>query len=128
MQQKKKILIAEDEESIRKILVRHITMLGHTVYVAGDGQEVLKLLQEKQPDLLLLDMIMPVKNGFDVLQEMRLTMNSKIPVIVISNLESKQDTESAKNLGISGYVTKADITLRDLSTMVDNVLNAPIRA
>lgn len=119
----KKILIAEDEVSIQKVLVRRISDLGHEILTAGDGEAALEIIKRENPDLILLDIILPIKNGFDVLQELRLKLNKQTPVIIISNLESKQDVDSAKNLGVSGYITKANITLRDLSKTVSQVLN-----
>ncbi len=120
----KKVLVAEDELSIQKVLVRRISDLGYQIFTANDGQEALEVIRSKDPDLILLDIILPIKNGFDVLQELRLKLNKKTPVIVISNLESKQDVDSAKNLGVSGYITKANITLRDLSKTITQVLAA----
>lgn len=120
----KKILIAEDELPIQKVLVRQLEELGQQIFTAGDGEEALTIIKSKDPDLILLDIILPIKNGFDVLQELRLKLNKKTPVIIISNLESKQDIDSAKNLGISGYITKANTTLRDLSKTVSQILAA----
>jgi DNA-binding response OmpR family regulator len=118
----KKILIAEDEPSIQKVLVRRISDLGHEIFTANDGEAAMEIIKSEDPDLILLDIILPIKNGFDVLQELRLKLNKQTPVIIISNLESKQDIDSAKNLGVSGYITKANITLRDLSKTVNHIL------
>jgi DNA-binding response OmpR family regulator len=118
----KKILIAEDEQSLQKILVRRIGGLGHEILTASDGEEALEVIKNRNPDLILLDIILPIKNGFDVLQELRLKLRKQTPVIIISNLEGEQDVASAKNLGVSAYITKANITLRDLSKIVNQVL------
>jgi CheY-like chemotaxis protein len=118
----KTILIVEDEPALQKTLVTQMHKLGYETLTASDGVEALKIISNKNPDLILLDVIMPLKNGFDVLQDLRLKQGKQTPVIVITNLESKQDLDSAKNLGVSYYITKSNISLRDLSQTVNQAL------
>ena len=73
------------------------------------------MMAERIGDLVLLDLIMPCKNGFEVLQEMRASAKLKsVPVVVLSNLSQNKDMDQAKDLGISGYLTKSSVSLVNL--------------
>jgi len=94
------------------------------VTVENGSDAVDKFLKEK-PDLILLDIIMPGRSGFEVLEEIRVKHNSKVPVIIISNLDQKEDLEMAKNLIITDYVVKSDISLRNLMLKIQQTLSPP---
>lgn len=119
----KKILIAEDEHALQKVLVDTLTKAGFTTIVARNGHEALQKFEEEKPDLLLLDIIMPELSGFDVLEQLRVKYDSKIPVIIISNLGEKDDVEMGKNLGVVDYILKSDISLKNLLVKIHHTLS-----
>jgi len=116
-----KILIVEDESAIQKPITEELIDLGYTIIVAHNGKEALILFEKEAPDLILLDIVLPEKNGFDVLEDIRYKFKSNVPVIVVSNLESPQDMETAKNLGATKYIKKGDTSLRSIMMEVHNI-------
>ena len=116
------ILIAEDEPSLLKLLTRKIGSLGFTVIPATDGEEVIAKVKTQKIDLILLDLIMPRKNGLQVLQELRVTLRSTIPVIILSNLEKSEDIEAGKAYGVEEYIIKSHISMRQLAFHIANAL------
>ena len=118
----KKILIAEDEPSLLSVLSKKVKSLGYTVFEAKDGEQAINIFKKEQPDLILLDVVMPIKNGFDVLEEIKMKQKSKVPVIILSNLSESQDLETGKNLGAVDYITKSNLSLRDITVKIHNVL------
>ena len=118
----KKILIAEDEPSLLSVLTSKVKSLDYTVIEAKDGEEALHKFAKEKPDLILLDVVMPIKNGFDVLEEIKMKQKSKVPVIILSNLNEAQDIETAKNLGAVDYITKSNLSLREITVKIHNVI------
>jgi len=111
----KKILLIEDEEVIIRLLNRKLTTIGYEVVLAMDGDEGLEKMREQRPDLVLLDIIMPRKGGFEVLEEMRKDSNlAGIPVIIISNSGQPLELERAKSLGVSDWLVKAEFDPKEV--------------
>lgn len=109
---KTKILVAEDDSFLQKVYMTKLTQEGFLVEVASDGEEALKQLRNSPPDLLLLDLIMPRVNGFDVLQEMKDDNQlKKIPVVVLSNLGQPEDIQKCRELGAKDYLVKANFSI-----------------
>jgi len=103
----KKILIADDEEVIRKFLRIHLSKLGYEVKEATDGAEALKQLGKDDFDLLICDILMPNKDGWQVLKEMRSDPKTKdIPVIVLTAKNEDSDMFQGYDLGANYYMTK----------------------
>lgn len=98
------LLIAEDEEDIRGLVSLHLQREGYKVLQAADGQEALELFNENTVDLLILDIMMPMKDGFEVLSEIRKT--SEIPVIFLTARTEEQDKVRGLGLGADDYVSK----------------------
>lgn len=117
-----KILIIEDDKTIRKTLVSRLERLGHVITEAQDGRQGLDRLTQDQPELILLDLVMPSLSGFEFLEEMRMKLHLDTPVLIISNLDQKTDIETAKNLGAADYILKSNISLQDLSIKVNHYL------
>jgi CheY-like chemotaxis protein len=102
------ILLVEDDVFFQKFYATKVKEAGYEVQVAGDGEEALVKLQTFKPDLILLDIIMPKKDGFEVLKSLSLNEHLKsIPVLVFSTLGQEQDIEKAKQLGARDYVNKS---------------------
>ena len=103
----KKILIVEDDEDMREELFDIFVMEGFLVLKAKDGKEGLRLALKKRPDLILLDIAMPVMGGIEMIRELRKDEDAKdIPVIVVSSYAMKGDDEKAEAAGAKGYITK----------------------
>jgi DNA-binding response OmpR family regulator len=115
------ILLAEDEEFLAKTYKNRLELEGFEVIVATDGQEALDRLSEIKPDLMLLDLLMPNKNGFEVLKEISKRPELKdVPVIVSSNLGQDSDVKEARGLGAIDYIVKSDISLKDMVEKIRN--------
>lgn len=105
----KKILIIEDEEIIYNLLQKKLTEGGNQILIAKDGVEGMEKMKETKPDLILLDIIMPRKGGFEVMEEMRRDENLKdIPIIVISNSGQPVELDRAKELGAKDWLIKTE--------------------
>ena len=119
----KTILIADDEKNILISLEFLMKREGYAVFVAHDGQEAIDAISRERPDLVLLDVMMPKKTGFDVCQEVR--ANPDLKDILILMLTAKgRDTDIAKGLaiGANGYVIKPFST-RELAQKVRDMLD-----
>lgn len=102
-----KILLAEDDAFFQNFYSRKIAERGHEVRVAHDGDEAIQLLLQERPDILLLDLIMPKKDGFEVLTEVAKYPQLKgLPILVFSTLGQESDIEKALKLGARGYLNK----------------------
>lgn len=111
----KKILIVEDEEDLREMYSSKISSAGYNVITATCGDEGLTAIKKEKPDLVLLDLIMPRKNGFDVMEELKNDKNKiETPIIILSNLCQDEDMELAKEMGAIDYLIKSQIKLDDL--------------
>ena len=101
------ILVVDDNEANRDTLARRLERRGYTVATANDGAQALKMLDERPFDLVLLDVMMPVMNGLDALEQIRRTRSAtQLPVIMATAKGESQDVVQALNLGASDYVTK----------------------
>src|SRR4051812_48433557 len=102
-----KILIVEDDVTMREIVVHKLSTNGFAVYEAGDGKVAVETWKREKPDLVLLDLMLPEMDGFQILEAVRKSGDSLInqtAVIVLSNLFSKADIERAKKLGIEDFM------------------------
>jgi CheY-like chemotaxis protein len=117
------ILLAEDNKFLRRTAEATLNRHGFTVLTASDGEEALKLAESNEPDLILLDVVMPKMNGFDVLRVLkREPATSAIPVIVLSNLEQQNDIATARELGAAGFWVKANVGLEELVERIQSAL------
>jgi len=119
----KKILIAEDDKYLRNAMRVKLEKAGFIVSTAEDGQQAVDSLKTDMPDLIVLDLVMPVKDGFNVLEEIKSnSATSKIPVIVASNLGQKEDIDKATRLGAADYIVKTNLSLGDLVDKITKFL------
>ncbi len=120
-----KILMVEDDVAMREIVVHKLNANGFDVKEAEDGQEGVDLIIKEQPDLVLLDLMLPEMDGFKVLETIRKHENPKVantPVIVLSNLWSNKDILKTKALNVSAYLVKAYFTTEEILTKINEVL------
>jgi DNA-binding response OmpR family regulator len=125
----KKILVAEDELSMREIVVEKLQSAGFDVAQAENGAIAIKMLEKEKPDLVLLDLMMPEVDGFGVLEFIRSNKKSaisKVPVIILTNLWSKEEIIKTKNLGVQAYIIKAYMTTEEILEKVNEVLGVAV--
>ncbi len=105
----KKILIVEDEDIIIDLLEKKLVQEGYEVSTAHDGEEGLKMVKEIKPDIILLDIIMPKKSGYEVMEEMSKDPElNRIPIIIISNSGQPVELDKAKDLGARDWLIKTE--------------------
>ena len=121
MANKPDILVAEDDAVLRNLYEKKFLLEGFTVRMATDGEEVIRMLKEKEPDLLLLDIHMPKADGFQVLKEFP-KMSRKFSVIILTNFGQAEFKLRAMELGADDYFVKKDMTMRTLLEMVKRLL------
>jgi two-component system, OmpR family, phosphate regulon response regulator PhoB len=121
----RRILVAEDDRFLRKAAEMALKRQGYTVLTAADGEEALRAARSVLPDLILLDLIMPKLNGFDVLQALKKDApTAHIPVIILSNLGQDRDVQQAMEAGAAAYFIKTDLSLQALVQRVEETLTA----
>ncbi|PFC74925.1 DNA-binding response regulator [Bacillus cereus] len=116
---KKRIAIIEDEENIREICKRYLEREGYEVYTAVNGEEGWNLFQQYQPDLIILDLMMPKKDGWELCEEIR--QHSNVPIIILTAREEERDRILGLTIGADDYVTKP-FSPRELVLRVQIVL------
>ena len=122
----KRILIIEDEELIINLLQKKLIKEGYEVFVARDGEEGLKTMKEKKPDLILLDIVMPKMGGFEVMEAMEKDKNVRdIPVIVISNSGQPVELDRAQRLGAKDWLIKTEFDPQEVLNKVKKQLPTP---
>lgn len=102
----RRILIADDDPLLRALLMHRLSIDGHQVTTAEDGREALEAIAEQKPDLIVLDALMPVMDGFEVLRRLQASRLSDAPVIMLTALKREQDIVGALQLGAADYLVK----------------------
>lgn len=119
-----KVLIVEDDKFLISAYKAKLLREGLEVEIATDGQEALDTLKTFIPDVILLDLVMPLMDGFTTLGKIKENPELKnIPVIVASNLGQQEDLDKATALGASDYVIKSDLSLDALIAKMNDVAN-----
>ncbi|MDB4977869.1 MAG: two component transcriptional regulator, winged helix family [Candidatus Peribacteria bacterium] len=121
------IIIAEDDPVLRELYLRKFDKKHFNVRTAADGQEALNLIAASPPQVLLLDINMPVKDGIDVLKSLPKEQRS-FSVIILTNHEEQIMKDQMNDLGVDGYFVKKDMTLQSLLEMADGLLNKSVAA
>ena len=116
---KEKILVVDDEASIRRILETRLSMIGYDVVTAADGEEALEIFYNTVPDLVVLDVMMPKLDGYGVCQELR--KESDIPIIMLTALGDVADRITGLELGADDYVVKP-FSPKELEARIRSVL------
>lgn len=115
----KKILMVEDDEFLNKVYEFKLTNQGFEVYHATRGDEVQPMAEDVLPDLIILDIILPGLNGFEVLKALKESNKTKdIPVIALTNLAEESDKHAIMQLGAKAYLTKTDLTIDQVLDMI----------
>ena len=119
----KKILIVEDDANLRNVLEEFFETEKMLVKTASDGESGLKSLRDFLPDVVLLDIILPKKDGYEIIKEIKSDEKIKdIPVILLTNLGGLNDIEKALALGATTYLVKGDYQVKEIVEKVKEVL------
>lgn len=119
----KKILIVEDDKFLRELISQKLIREDYDIIEAVDGEKGLKAIKEEKPDLVLLDLILPGIDGFEVLTKAKEDPAMKdIPIIILSNLGQKDDIERGLKIGAIDYLIKAHFTPGEIVEKVKSVL------
>ena len=120
----KKILVAEDEEALRKALSEVLKQNKYEVIGVMNGEAAMDKIKKEKPDLVLLDLILPKKDGFEVLEEMKADEKlNDIPVVVLTNLETNRDIQRVLDAGATTYLVKANYEIDDVLDKLKNILH-----
>ena len=119
------ILLVEDDDLLSRAYHDGFEKAGFSVVAASDGAEAEKILEEVHPDVIVLDLVMPVKNGFTVLEDLRAKKEEykHIPVIVLSVLAERSDVERAHELGAIDYLIKSQFSMQEVIGRVSDQIN-----
>jgi DNA-binding response OmpR family regulator len=118
-----KILLVEDDSNLREIYGARLEAEGYTIISAADGEEALAAAVKELPDLIISDVMMPKISGFDMLDILRSTPETKdVKVIVMTALSQEEDRERGEKLGADKYLVKSQVTLDDVVQMVRDLL------
>lgn len=123
-QQPKKILIIEDEPSLLEMYKLYFERAGFEVLAVNNGRPGLELAKNKKPDLILLDILMPDVNGWQVIKELKgHPQTNQIPILVFSNLGQAEEIQKGLNLGADDYIVKTDLTPKELLAKVERMIS-----
>ena len=118
-----KILIIEDDQFLSELITKKLDEEGFKVVLALDGEKGWDMVQKEKPDLILLDLLLPGIDGFEVMERMKKDQTlSKIPIIVISNYGQESKIQRAMSLGAKDYLVKANFTTGEIADKVRSVL------
>jgi CheY-like chemotaxis protein len=124
-EKKIKVAIVEDEPALQDIYKTKLEMEGYEVVTASDGVEGLNTIVHEMPDLVLLDVVIPLKDGFQVLEDMKANpQTTNIPAIILSNLGQSYEIKRGLALGAKAFLTKANLTPDQIHKEIQRVLSA----
>jgi DNA-binding response OmpR family regulator len=112
-----RILLIEDDQFLRELMVTKLKREGFTVFAAVDGREGAEMIKTEHPQLVLLDIILPGLDGFSVLQGARASSDpkiAKVPIVLLSNLGQDSDVQKGRQLGATDYLIKANLTIDEI--------------
>ncbi len=122
---KKKVMIVEDDAVLVNALTLALQDEGYDITVATDGEEAEKMIPKVKPDLILLDLLLPIKSGFEVLKEVRENPETKdVSVVILTNFEQETSVDEGMRLGAKDYIVKANIDIKDIPGIVKKYLPA----
>jgi len=118
-----KILIIEDDKFLRELIIQKLGKEGFDLVEAADGEEGVRKMKEEKPDLVLLDLILPGIDGFEVLRRAKADKElAPIPVVILSNLGQKDDIDKGIKLGAIDYLIKAHFTPSEIVSKIKETL------
>lgn len=120
---KKKVMIVEDDAVLVNALTLSLEDQDYEISVATDGEEAEKMIAKVKPDLILLDLLLPIKSGFEVLKSIRAKEETKdTAVVILTNFEQETSVDEGMKLGAKDYIVKANIDIKDIPEIVKKYL------
>lgn len=120
----KKILLIEDDKFLRELMNKKLLTMGYDVITAADGESGLTMIKEAKPDAVLLDLILPGINGFEVLEKAKKDPETaNVPVIILSNLGQSEDIEKGLKLGAKDFLVKAHFTPQEIISKLKDIID-----
>jgi len=118
-----KILVVEDDRFLRELISKKLRNEGFEVIEAIDGEEGFKKIKEEKPNVVLLDLILPSMDGFDVLEKVKKDKEiASIPIVILSNLGQREEIEKGLKLGATDYLIKAHFTPGEIVEKIKNII------
>jgi DNA-binding response OmpR family regulator len=115
----KKIVVGEDDKNYSNIFKLKLQKEGYEVFLAENGGDVIDIARRENPKLILLDIIMPIQNGFETLKILKSDPQLlHIPIVMVSNLGQEEDIKKAKKIGATDYFVKANISIQEMINIV----------
>ncbi len=122
-EEKKTILMIEDDTFLRNLYRDKLEKEGFNFIEASNGTEGMNKIMNEDPDLIILDILLPMKGGFDILEEMKEEESaSEAPVIILSNLKQKSDIAEGKRLGAVDYFIKSETSFPEIIARIKEIL------
>ncbi len=119
----KTLLVVEDEVMLQELIMKSLEKEGCRVLTAANGEEALQRIKEERPQLVIMDIVMPIKDGFEVMTELRQAeILPRLPIIVFSNLNRQEDIDRGLELGAKAFLVKSSVTPAELLEIVRDVL------
>lgn len=120
---KKKIAVVEDDQFLSKAFILKLNAAGFDAIAIRDGQDAFDTISREMPDLVLLDLMLPKRSGFDILADLKKDEKLKnIPVIIMSNLGQEEEVQRGLSLGASEYLVKTNIKLEEVVNKINTYL------
>lgn len=120
----KKIVIIEDDNILHNTLKKFLSNKGYEVKGAINGKDGVELVKKENPDLVLLDIVLPKKDGFGVIKDLKAGESTKnIPIVLLTNLGNIDDVQKALDLGATTYLIKADYKLEEIAQKIEETLS-----
>ena len=124
MAESKKILIVEDDDFLVQMYATKLEIENYVVFIATDGAKGLKMATKERPDLILLDLNLPIMDGFQVLEELKKNPETKsIPVLVLTNYGQKEHIDRCLNLGAEDYLIKAHFVPSEVVERIKKIIS-----
>jgi two-component system alkaline phosphatase synthesis response regulator PhoP len=117
------VLVVEDEDSLRSLLVRELKINNHTVIESKNGQDGLSLALKQKPDLIILDVVMPVMDGLEMARMLRKDeWGNTVPIIMLTNLSNIEHINSALEENVHDYIVKSDTSLSAIAVRAGELI------
>ena len=121
---KKRILIVEDDNFVAEVYLAKLSEMGYETALAQNGEEGLAELKKEKVDLILLDILMPIMNGIEMLEEVKKNEEWKnIPVILLTNIGEKESIQKVREMGVKNYLIKSHFTPAEVIEKVESVFS-----
>ena len=119
---KRKILIVEDDNFVAEVYLAKLTEMGYEAILAQNGEEGLVALKKDKIDMILLDILMPIMNGMEMLEEIKKNEEWKnIPVILLTNVGEKESIQKVREMGVKNYLIKSHFTPAEVIEKIESV-------